>query len=52
MATFQTPSKGEALTGYYSFVEDFRRDGKSPMNDEARRTAMGGVRTAGGEWIS
>jgi hypothetical protein len=52
MATFQTLSKGEALTGYYSFVEDFRRDGKSPDERRSARYCNGWVRTAKGEWIS
>jgi hypothetical protein len=50
LATFRTRSDGHALRGYYSFVEDFRRDGKSP--NEMRRAAFGNgwVRTAQGNW--
>ena len=36
LATFRTLSKGSPLKGYYSFVEDFRRDGKSPDRKAAR----------------
>ena len=37
LATFRTAARGESLRGLYSFVEDFRRDGKSP--GEPRRPA-------------
>jgi len=47
---------GFALVGaaarFYSFVEDFRRDGKSP---DERRSAIysgGWVRTKDGDWVS
>ncbi len=52
MATFQTLTKGEALKGYYSFVEDFRRDGKSPGEVRKARYENGLVQTAAGEWLS
>jgi hypothetical protein len=50
MATLETWSGGEPLRRYYSFVEDFRRDGTS--RNEARRAEYGNgwVQTAGGEW--
>ena len=50
LASFRTRSDGHALRGYYSFVEDFRRDGKSP--NEMRRAAFGNgwVRTPEAKW--
>jgi len=52
LATFRTPTGGELLKGCYSFIEDFRRDGKSVT--ERRRAVFGSgwVRTARGEWVS
>ena len=51
LATFQTITKGEPLKGYYSFIEDFRRDGKSPHERRRARFGNGWVRTVGGEWL-
>ncbi len=52
LATFETVTGGELIRGCYAFVEDFRRDGRSPR--EARRADFtnGWVQTAPGEWIS
>lgn len=52
LVTFRTRTGGQPLKGYYSFVEDFRRDGKSAR--ERRRASFGGgwVRSTKGEWIS
>jgi hypothetical protein len=52
LVTFQTRTGGKPLQGYYSFVEDFRRDGRSPL--ETRRAAYGSgwVRTTGGDWVA
>lgn len=52
LATFRTPNKGAGLKGYYSFVEDFRRDGKSATERRSARFGNGWVRTAAGEWIA
>jgi hypothetical protein len=51
LATFQTMARGTHLKGLYSFVEDFRRDGKSV--DEVRRARFGNgwVKTLDGEWL-
>ena len=38
MATFRTQTGGAPLKGYYSFIEDFRRDGKSA--NEIRRAPL------------
>jgi hypothetical protein len=51
LATFRTRTGGRNLRGYYSFVEDFRRDKRSV--DEVRRARFGNgwVRSAKGEWV-
>lgn len=50
LVTFRTRNSGKLLRGLYSFVEDFRRDGKSV--DEVRQARFGGgwVKAAGGAW--
>ncbi|HWQ93178.1 MAG TPA: DUF3472 domain-containing protein, partial [Clostridia bacterium] len=51
LASFRTRTGGRPLKHYHSFVEDFRRDGKSPQ--EVRRASYGNgwVRTTKGEWV-
>jgi hypothetical protein len=51
LATFRTITGGEPLKGYYSFVEDFRRDGKSPHEVRRARFGPGWVRTMTGDWL-
>ena len=50
LATYRAPNGGIPLKGCYSFVEDFRRDGRSLK--ETRRAAYGNgwVRPAKGDW--
>lgn len=50
LATFRTRTGGKWLSGYYSFVEDFRRDTKSV--GEVRRASFGNgwVHTREGKW--
>jgi hypothetical protein len=52
LVTFRTRSDGDLLKGLYSFVEDFRRDGKSAQ--ESRRASFGNgwVQDAAGAWHS
>lgn len=50
LATFRTRAGG--LEGYYSFIEDFRRDGKSVHETRRARFGPAWVRTARGEWTS
>lgn len=52
LVTFRTRNSGKLLRGLYSFVEDFRRDGKSV--GEARRASFGRgwVRSPAGEWAA
>jgi hypothetical protein len=51
LVTFRTPARGDRLKGLYSFIEDFRRDGKSAQ--EARRATFGNgwVRDPHDRWV-
>lgn len=51
LATFRTHTKGRPLGGYYSFVEDFRRDYKSALDVRRARYGNGWVKTTKKEWI-
>lgn len=46
LATFRTQTGGKPLSGYYSFIEDFRRDGRSVQDVRRARFGNGWVRTA------
>ena len=48
--TFRTRTGGQSLRGLYSFIEDFRRDGRSVHEVRRARFGNGWVKTAGGEW--
>jgi hypothetical protein len=50
LATFRVKTGGQSLKGYYSFVEDFRRDGKSPNERRAALYGPGWVRSPKKEW--
>jgi len=50
LATFQTITGGDYLSGYYSFVEDFRRNGKSAQNIRRAKYGNGWVKTKDGKW--
>jgi hypothetical protein len=50
LATFRTPSRGQLLASYYSFIEDFRRDGKSLHEVRRARFTNGWILTAKHEW--
>ncbi|MBN1124785.1 MAG: DUF3472 domain-containing protein [Sedimentisphaerales bacterium] len=50
LATFQTITGGDLLNGYYSFIEDFRRNGESARQIRRARYGNGWVRTADGLW--
>jgi hypothetical protein len=52
LATFSRITNGEALKGYYSFIEDFRRDFKSVMEVRRARFTNGWTKTPSGHWIS
>ena len=50
LATFRTRTGGKPLAGYYSFIEDFRRDGASVQDLRRARFGHGAVRTLEGNW--
>jgi hypothetical protein len=52
LATFRTRTGGQPLKGYYSFIEDFRRDGKSAQESRRARFRNGWVKTTSGEWVA
>jgi uncharacterized protein DUF3472 len=51
LATFRTRTSGQTLRGYYSFIEDFRRDGKSVQEVRRARFGNGWVKTVQGGWV-
>jgi hypothetical protein len=51
LAAFRTRNEGHGLKGYYSFVEDFRRDGKSVGEVRRARFREGWVKRSPGEWV-
>jgi hypothetical protein len=52
LVTFRTRTGGQPLRGYYSFVEDFRRDGRSVHDLRRARFGHGWVRTTAGHWVA
>ncbi|MCX7422245.1 MAG: DUF3472 domain-containing protein [Planctomycetia bacterium] len=52
LATFRTVTGGDQLRGLYSFLEDFRRDGKSPKQTRRAMFGNGWAQTAKGDWIA
>jgi hypothetical protein len=50
LVTFRVTTGGQPLKGYYSFVEDFRRDGKSVGERRAAVYGPGWVKSTKGEW--
>jgi hypothetical protein len=50
LATFRTRTGGKWLRGYYSFVEDFRRDYKSATEVRRARFGHGWIRSTAGQW--
>lgn len=52
LATFRTRTGGLPLRGYYSFIEDFRRDGKSAQQVRRARFGNGWVKSASGDWLA
>lgn len=50
LVTFSTLAEGKLLEGYYSFVEDFRRNRVSATQRRSASYANGWVRTSKGEW--
>lgn len=52
LATFRTTTGGDQLKGFYSFLEDFRRDGISPKQTRRATFGNGWVQTPKGEWVA
>jgi hypothetical protein len=52
LATFSTITGGKPLGGYYSFVEDFRRDRVSATRERRARFGNGWVRGTDGHWVA
>jgi hypothetical protein len=50
LVTFRTITGGKPLTGYYSFIEDFRRDGESLRQRRSARFGNGWVQAMDGIW--
>ncbi|HJZ59216.1 MAG TPA: DUF3472 domain-containing protein [Gemmataceae bacterium] len=51
LVTFSTPTKGELLKGYYSFVEDFRRNKVSNTKVRKAQFGNGWVKPAKDDWV-
>lgn len=52
LVTFSTITEGVLLKGYYSFVEDFRRNKISTTKERRANFGNGWVMSATGEWVS
>ncbi len=52
LATFRTVTGGHPLRGYYSFIEDFRRDTASARETRRARFGNAWVRSPSGQWNS
>jgi len=51
LATFQTRTSGRALNGLYSFIEDFRRDGKSVYDERRALFGNGWIKVSSSTWM-
>lgn len=51
LATFQTITGGDYLSGYYSFVEDFMRRGESAHNIRRALYGNGWIKSKAGKWL-
>ena len=51
LITFSTVTGGKRLKGYYSFVEDFKRDRVSTTKVRSAEFGNGWVRSADGAWV-
>ena len=52
MASMRAPSNARDLRGLSSFIEDFRRDGKSVLQSRKARFGQGWVQAASGQWLA
>lgn len=51
LVTFRTRTGGQLLSGLYSFIEDFRRDGHSVKETRRARFGNGWLRAANTQWV-
>jgi hypothetical protein len=51
LATFSTPANGKLLGGYYSFIEDFRRDKVSATIERRAKFGEGAILARDGRWL-
>jgi hypothetical protein len=51
LVTFSTLAEGKLLTGYYSFVEDFRRNRVSATQPREARYGNGWIQGLNGKWL-
>jgi hypothetical protein len=52
LATFSTPTHGTLLKGYYSFIEDFRRNRDSATQPRSASYGNGWVQGRDGKWLA
>jgi uncharacterized protein DUF3472 len=52
LATFSTPAGDGTLKGYYSFIEDFRRNGASAMQVRQAHFGNGWIQNLEGQWTA
>ncbi len=52
LVTFSTVTGGRNLRGYYSFIEDFKRDRISATKVRKAHFGNGWVRTSAGKWVA
>jgi hypothetical protein len=52
LVTFSTITNGKLLDGYYSFVEDFRRNKVSATKERVAKFGNGWVKGKDGQWIA
>lgn len=52
LVTFSTISQGRGLRGYYSFIEDFRRNRVSAKEARQARFGNGWIQSKDGQWVA
>jgi hypothetical protein len=52
LATFSTLAGGKKLGGYYSFIEDFRRNGASAEQERRAHFGNGWIKSENGQWVA
>jgi hypothetical protein len=52
LVTFATLAEGKQLHGYYSFIEDFRRNRVSTTKERKAHFGNGWIKTRDGDWVA